>query len=396
MTETRTLKDLCLKAGACIYMIAVTIAVSYYISKLYIVDLWDNERFAITIFISIGFLVSLVSLCFAEKNIIKLMISYHFVIIATVVCVLIKYPFTPFVFIPVLLAAVYDIKVGIAVGVTVGCTLMYRNNDLYPIYMFAAAPMVISVMACFVVWKKNKMVENIGRIVIFLSMVITYVIFFNIYSKDSGTIYETAGFSFGIVITAIIATVLGNIVGMGIKWMMGEYIPSFYLKKFTQDTHPAVIFMKKKSTTLYYHSMEVAELSRYAAKRIGVDYELAYTGAFYHDIGKVVGQEYIKEGIILSEKFKLPQCVRNIMIEHNIKSRLPRTKESAIVMLCDTAVSAVEYLKGTMDKKDMSESTIIENALNKRMLSGALDKSGLTVKEFSIVKESLLKVKEKQ
>ena len=109
-----------------------------------------------------------------------------------------------------------------------------------------------------------------------------------------------------------------------------------------------------------------------------------------------MGQEYIKEGITLSEKYKLPQCVRNIMIEHNIKSRLPRTKESAIVMLCDTAVSAVEYLKATMDKKDMSESAIIENALNKRMLSGALNKSGLSIEEFSIVKESLLKIKEKQ
>ncbi len=396
MTEAKTLKDLCIKIGACLYMIFVTIAVSYYISKLYMPNLWDNERVAITVFISLGFLVSLIVLVFNEKNIIKLMISYHFIIVAMVVCVLVKYPFTPFVFAPVLFTIIYDIKVGMAVGVTIGCTLMFRNNDLYPIYMFGAAPMVISVASCLCVWKKNKLIENIGRIIIFLTTIIIYVAFFGLYSKESGTMYETAGFAFSIVLTAIIAAVLGNVVGMGVNWITGKVIPSFYLKRFTDDTYPAVILMKKKSTTLYYHSMEVAELSRYAAKRIGADYELAYTGAFYHDIGKLVGQEYIKEGITLSEKYKLPQCVRNIMIEHNIKSRLPRTKESAIVMLCDTAVSAVEYLKATMDKKDMSESAIIENALNKRMLSGALNKSGLSIEEFSIVKESLLKIKEKQ
>lgn len=90
MTEAKTLKDLCIKIGACLYMIFVTIAVSYYISKLYMPNLWDNERVAITVFISLGFLVSLIVLVFNEKNIIKLMISYHFIIVAMVVCVLVK------------------------------------------------------------------------------------------------------------------------------------------------------------------------------------------------------------------------------------------------------------------------------------------------------------------
>ena len=65
-------------------------------------------------------------------------------------------------------------------------------------------------------------------------------------------------------------------------------------------------------------------------------------------------------------------------------------------MMCDTAISAVEYLKGTMDKKDMSEKVIIENALNKRVSSGALHKSGLTIEEFDKIKEVLVKIKEQQ
>ena len=84
------------------------------------------------------------------------------------------------------------------------------------------------------------------------------------------------------------------------------------------------------------------------------------------------------------------------MIEHNVKARLPRSKEAAIVMLCDTAISAVEYLRGTMDKKDVSEKTIMENALNKRLTGGTLHMSGLSIEEFDKIKEVLIKIKEQQ
>lgn len=84
------------------------------------------------------------------------------------------------------------------------------------------------------------------------------------------------------------------------------------------------------------------------------------------------------------------------MVEHNVKARLPKSKEAAIVMMCDTAISAVEYLKGTMEKKDVSEKSVMENALNKRLNSGSLHMSGLSIEEFDKIKEVLIKIKEQQ
>ena len=49
-----------------------------------------------------------------------------------------------------------------------------------------------------------------------------------------------------------------------------------------------------------------------------------------------------------------------------------------------------------MDKKDMSEKSIIENALNKRLTSGTLHMSSLTLEEFEKIKEVLVKIKEQQ
>ncbi len=396
MTETNSLKNICIKIGASVYMIVLTVVISYYISKIYMVELWDNERVAVTAFISLAFLLSLAMLLVIEKNVLKLMFTYHFILLGTIACIFIELPFTPFVLMPMIVTGLYGTKAGLATSISVGCVLLLKDNDLYPIYMFGIAPIVIGAASCMAVWKPGRLVKNIAGVAIYVVTELLYVIYFGIYCHESGTEYETAKFAVLMIVTAIVVWSLANVIVMAINWLTGKHIPTFYLKKFTADTYPAVMMMKKKSTSVYYHSSEVAELARLAAKRIGADYELAYTGAFYHDIGKLAGQEYIKEGIKLAEKYKLPKSVRNIMIEHNVKSRMPRTKESAIVMLCDTAVSAVEYLKGTMDKKDMSEASIVENALNKRMMSGTLDKSGLSVEEFSIIKGTLLKVKELQ
>jgi membrane-associated HD superfamily phosphohydrolase len=65
-------------------------------------------------------------------------------------------------------------------------------------------------------------------------------------------------------------------------------------------------------------------------------------------------------------------------------------------MLSDTVVSTIEYVKGTMDKKDVSEKVLVENAINKRLTSGALNNSGLTIEEFNIIKETLINIKEQQ
>ena len=396
MTETNSLKKLGIKSAAAVYMIGLTAIISYYISKIYMVDLWENERIAITAFIAIAFLISLAVLLITEASILKVMFGYHFILIGTIACIFIDFPFTPFILIPMVLTSVFGIKVGIVAGVSVGCVLLFEENYLYPIYMFGIAPIVIGIASCFAVWNHRKLKDNIIGSVVFMLVEVLYVLFFKHYCNESGTKYETISFAITMIIIGLVFAALANVLGICINWAINKQTPAFYLKKFADDTYPAVMLMKKKSTTLYYHSTEVAELSRLAAKRIDADYELAYLGGLYHDIGKIVGQEYIKEGIKLAERYKLPYSVRNIMVEHNVKSRLPRSKESAIVMLCDTAVSAVEYLKGTMDKKDMSEASIIENALNKRISAGALNKSGLTVEEFSVIKETLLKVKERQ
>lgn len=395
MTDNNLLRNIGIKGGAVIYMTALTTFISYYISKIYDKNLWDNERVASTAFITLAFMISMIAIAMVEKNVLKLMFAYHFVLLGTVLCIFIDLPYTPYILITMIITSLYGTKCGLVSSISVGCVLLLEENDLYPIYMFGIAPIIMGAASSMAVWNKKIMIKNILGTVGYVVCVLLFTSFFGLYSKDSATIYEKPSFIIISLVIAVVYIVLGNVICTMLDWCFNKHTPALYLKKISDDTFPAVAQLKK-SPTIYYHSAEVAEMARLAAKRIDADYELAYVGGLYHDIGKIVGQEYVKEGQKLADKYRLPQSVRNIMLEHNVKSRLPRTKEAAIVMLCDTAVSAVEYLKGTMDKKDMSEASIIESALNKRITSGALNKSGLTIDEFATVKAILLKVKERQ
>lgn len=395
MNDKINYRELGIKAIAVIYMSALTVLISYYISKIYEEELWENERFALTAFISIAFLVVLAYLVAVEKGLIALMCMYHFVLLGTIACVAIPIKFMPFMLMPMVVTAVYDIKAGLMVTIAVSSVLIMDFTE-YPMYWFGMILPAVGGTSCFAVWKHKKMYKNIAGSIFYIVTELAALLVFKEYCEGTGYEYENAGFVVTMLLTGIIVMAVANVAGVGINWLVKKKAPSFYLKKISDDSYVAVRLIKNKSTSLYYHSTEVAELARLAARRIGADEELAYAGGMYHDLGKIAGSEYIKEGLALADKHGIPKSVKAIMVEHNVKSRLPRSKEAAIVMLCDTAISAVEYLKGTMDKKDMSEKVIMENALNKRVSSGALHKSGLTIEEFDKIKEVLIKIKEQQ
>lgn len=395
MNEKKNYKELGIKAILVIYMIGLTAAVSYYISRIYEEWLWENERFALTAFIAVAFLATFFYLLAIEKRFITMMCVYHFVLLGTTACVALPIEFMPFMLMAMVVTALYDAKAGFMVTITVSAVMLMDFID-YPMYWFGMVLPVIGAASCFAVWRSRKLYKNIAGSIIYVMTELICVIIFKEYCEGTGFDYETVGFVVKIMLTGILTMVVANAIGIGINWLVNKRVPAFYLKKISDDNYVAILLIKNKSTSLYYHSTEVAELARLAARRIGADEELAYAGGIYHDLGKVAGSEYIKEGLILADKHGIPQSVKAIMVEHNVRSRLPRSKEAAIVMLCDTAISAVEYLKGTMDKKDMSEKVIIENALNKRVCSGALHKSGLTIEEFEKIKEVLIKIKEQQ
>lgn len=152
------------------------------------------------------------------------------------------------------------------------------------------------------------------------------------------------------------------------------------------DNNELLMMMKEHSEVLYKHSILIGDLSCRAANIIGANEALARAGGYYHELGKIRDKNYIEEGLKLAEEYAFPEQLKEIMKQHNIKYDKPTFVEAAIVMLSDNVASTIEYIVKTGDQKFTSDK-IIDNIFRMRMDKGTFDDSGLSIRDFKLLKE---------
>ncbi|MBR6524831.1 MAG: HDIG domain-containing protein [Clostridia bacterium] len=173
----------------------------------------------------------------------------------------------------------------------------------------------------------------------------------------------------------------------------------FKLLELSNPNQPLLKRLLLEASGTYHHSIIVANLAEAAAEAIGANPLLARVGGYYHDVGKlkrplffrenqignISGHDqadpsvsaaiitaHVRDGVALAKSYRLPQAVINIISEHHgdtpvmffyhkavqlaggrevniddfrYEGHPPTTKESAIIMICDTIEAAVRTLK---------------------------------------------------
>lgn len=146
--------------------------------------------------------------------------------------------------------------------------------------------------------------------------------------------------------------------------------------------------LKDRAPAAYEHSLMVAKLAEHAAAATkNADVGLVRAGAVYHEIGQGLGGNYVKKGIEICRANKVPECVIDIVREHNVNVARPTTREAAIVMLADTIISTIDGLK----KKGSpvpDKTKLIEKIVSLRIAGGCLDNCGLTAGDLNRIKEA--------
>ncbi|HHU48396.1 MAG TPA: HDIG domain-containing protein [Clostridiales bacterium] len=185
----------------------------------------------------------------------------------------------------------------------------------------------------------------------------------------------------------------------------------------------------------YHHSIIVANLAESAADAIGANGLLARVGAYYHDIGKLERPYFFKEnqlsienphdeldpelstgiitshvtdGLELARKFKVPTVIQNFISEHhgttpvvyffhkaknkeNTQVKLedfrypgpkPRSRETAIVMLADTAEAAVRAMSDHAPEK---VEALIRKLIREKLDDGQFDDCNLTLRDMNTI-----------
>jgi putative nucleotidyltransferase with HDIG domain len=210
------------------------------------------------------------------------------------------------------------------------------------------------------------------------------------------------------------------------------------LMELLNPSHPLLDLLREKAPGTYHHSFTVADLSEAAAEAIGADPLLAKVGGYYHDIGKVARPEFflenqqnglnphdtlapslsktiitahIREGIELGRRYGLKEDVLQFIPQHHGTSviryfylkalregqeecsiddfrydaELPKTKETAIVMLAD----GIEAASRSIENGSRLE-TLVEEAIRERIEDGQLREAPLTLAELEKIKKAFV------
>ena len=193
----------------------------------------------------------------------------------------------------------------------------------------------------------------------------------------------------------------------------------------------------------YHHSVMVANLAEAAAQAVGADPLLARVGAYFHDIGKLkrpyffienqfagdnphdkispslsvlILTSHVRDGLELARAARLPEAVQEFigehhgttlvsffysraaengreeqLIEHDFRYDGPRphTRETAVVMLADSAEAAVRALPRPTPARIEG---LVQAIIRERLADHQLDRCDLTFRDLDAVAETLVRV----
>jgi putative nucleotidyltransferase with HDIG domain len=209
------------------------------------------------------------------------------------------------------------------------------------------------------------------------------------------------------------------------------------LMELAQLNHPLLRRLQAEAPGTFHHCVVVSNLAERAADLVGADSLLVRVGCYYHDIGKMMRPSFYIEnqldnrnpherldpytsariisahvaaGMELARKHRLPAQVRAFISEHHgtrlvtyfyrkasqekpdVDPRLfayagpkPQSKETAIVMLADSAESVV---RSSRDRSPERIDALVDAVISERLTEGQLEECELTLRDLKVIGES--------
>lgn len=209
------------------------------------------------------------------------------------------------------------------------------------------------------------------------------------------------------------------------------------LLELSNPNSPLLRRLMLEAPGTYHHSILVANLAEASAEAVNANPLLARVGAYYHDIGKLKRPLYFREnqvggdnahdhtdpqvsaailtahardGVALAKAYHLPYEVQRIIAEHHGNTPVmyfyhkavqqsggkpvdidayrydgdrPSTKESAIIMLCDTIEAAVRSQKSAATPEEMED--YIVKLVRGKLADGQLNNAPLTLNDIDAI-----------
>ncbi|WNH12068.1 HD family phosphohydrolase [Thalassobellus suaedae] len=338
----------------------------------------------------------------------------------------------PICILPLVFKAFFDARLGLFAHVITVLLLGFIVPNSYEYMFLQIIAGIVTILTVSELYKRANLFISVGQIT--LIYIVAYFAFFVIHEGTIETIkWET-----------FIWFVLCGLATLFVQPLIYIYEKLFGLVSDVSllelsDTNSKLLKeLSNKAPGTFHHSLNVANLAESSANEIGANAMLVRVGALYHDIGKMKNPTYFTEnqstginphdelsskesariitdhvinGIEIAKKHNLPDRVIDFIRTHHGTSVVyyfymkekndyedvdklefsypgpkPFSKETAILMMCDSIEAASKSLKEpTSTKID----AFVENIIDKQIEEGQFLNANITFKEIQSIKKVL-------
>ncbi|WJJ95801.1 HD family phosphohydrolase [Algibacter luteus] len=340
----------------------------------------------------------------------------------------------PICILPLVFKAFFDARLGLFAHVLTVLLLGFIVPNSYEYMFLQIIAGIVTILTVSELYKRANLFISVGQIT--LIYIIAYFAFFVIHEGSVETLkWET----FIWFILCGLATLFVQPLIYAYEKLFG-LVSDVSLLELSDTNSKLLKELSNKAPGTFHHSLNVANLAEASANEIGANAMLVRVGALYHDIGKMKNPTYFTEnqstginphdelsskesariitehvinGIETARKNNLPDRVIDFIRTHHGTSLVyyfymketkdypdvevdktdfsypgpkPFSKETAILMMCDSIEAASKSLKEPTSTKIEA---FVENIINKQIEDGQFLNANITFKEIQAIKKVL-------
>tara|TARA_R110002050_G_scaffold24083_2_gene64244 strand:+ start:33312 stop:35360 length:2049 start_codon:yes stop_codon:yes gene_type:complete len=338
----------------------------------------------------------------------------------------------PICILPLIFKAFFDARLGLFAHVITVLLLGFIVPNSYEYMFLQIIAGIVTILTVSELYKRANLFISVGQIT--LIYIVAYFAFFVIHE---GTIETIKGETFIWFVLCGLATLFVQPLIYIYEKLFG-LVSDVSLLELSDTNSKLLKELSNKAPGTFHHSLNVANLAEASANEIGANAMLVRVGALYHDIGKMKSPTYFTEnqstginphdelsskesariitdhvidGIEIAKKNNLPDRVVDFIRTHHGTSVVyyfymqekkdyedvdkldfsypgpkPFSKETAILMMCDSIEAASKSLKEpTSTKID----AFVENIIDKQIEEGQFLNANITFKEIQSIKKVL-------
>jgi len=398
--------------GAYTLLVALALLMLLLFLRKYRLDVFVNNTKVTFIFFNILLMVFLTTLVVNYDS------SYIYVV--------------PLCILPLVLKAFFDARLGLFTHVITVLLLGFVVSNNYEYMFLQIIAGIVTILTVSELYKRANLFISVGQIT--LIYIVAYFAFFVIHE---GSVDNLKWETFVLFILCGLATLFVQPLIYIYEKLFG-LVSDVSLLELSDTNSKLLKELSNKAPGTFHHSLNVANLAEASANEIGANAMLVRVGALYHDIGKMKNPTYFTEnqstginphdelsskesastiinhvidGIEIAKKNNLPDRVIDFIRTHHGTSVVyyfyskeksleaeidiadfmypgprPFSKETAILMMCDSVEAASKSLKEpTSAKIDV----FVESIISKQIENDQFLNANITFKEIQSIKKVL-------